>query len=112
MAKSKKADIKWMVYYENVNARRIEMFNVFDHAGFYDSCKKAAKESKEDKTAFSERIRREAMYYYWSKCEWEIVIGSLLPTAQFNPVKIDVFDQLYANWDVFIDYLWSNKESL
>ena len=77
------------------------------------------------------------MYNFWSKCEWEVVITDW-PThitveelnrlqkeldghtaAYGNPPyalsvdlrvaeKIDVYDQIMLNWDIFINYLWEN----
>jgi len=29
-----------------------------------------------------------------------------------HPLKIDVYEQVMNNWDVFIDYLWNNRKEL
>ena len=101
----------WNVYTENFNERRIEIDNIFDHSGFYDDCVKAAKKYKE-KDTFAEEVRRSLMYYFWSKCEWEIVLTAWPPRDDFNDEKIDVYDQVRLNWDAFIDYLWDNRGAL
>lgn len=44
-------------------------------------------------------------YYFWSKCEWEIIICPWVGKA--DDIKIDVYDQLMLNWDKFVDYVWS-----
>lgn len=65
----------WNVYYGNFNSREIEVVNVFDHGGFYNDCVKAKKKFKEDKEGFADEVRRSLHYYFWSKCEWEIILS-------------------------------------
>lgn len=100
----------WNVYWEDWNGKEIGKYNIFAHTSFADGCKKAAKKFKADKDGFSEAVRRELMYYFWSKCEWEIVLGSW-PTGR-SEEKVDVYDQVMLNWDHFIDYLWNNRSLL
>ena len=81
-------------------------------------------------------LRREVLYYYWSKAEWELVITDTQPhidrkelnrlitdcylkrTVAESPLlfshvnlsdaeKIDVYEQVRLNWDEFVDYVWS-----
>lgn len=89
---------------------------------------------KED---FSIRLKRIAQYYFWSKLEHEVVITSwpvyididelnrlnaeyegynqktghsprLLNICPHMGEKIDIYEQLLLNWDVFVDYVWEN----
>lgn len=99
--------LKWNVYNESFGFGGIKPFNVFDHSGFLDGCKKAAKKCGEDKAAFAEMVKRELMYYFWSKCEYEIVLTSW-PPREDHEKKIDVYSQVMLNFDLFIDYLWGN----
>lgn len=100
----------WNVFYEDFNARRIVTYNIFNHGGFYDDCCKAAKlKTKEE---FEEAVKRSMRYYYWSKCEWEIILTAWPPRENFHDEKIDVYDQVMMNWDVFIDHLWENRGAL
>lgn len=62
----------WNVYRSRYD-KKIEPFNVFDHSGFYGDCVKAKKKYK-DKESFSEEVRKSLLYYFWAKCEWEIVL--------------------------------------
>ena len=103
--------LKWYVYLENVNSRSIVTYNVFKHFNFYQDVKEEIKRI-ENKQDFSERIKRIARYYFWSKCEYEILITSWIATNNFKDKKIDVYDQLELNWDRFIDYIWENKKDL
>lgn len=131
--------LEWNVYIEDFNSREIKVFNIFNHAKFNEDVKKALKkfDNKED---FSEEVRKSLVWCYWSKCEWETVITSF-PTRitkeeldrlnkefknsteayghepyclWMSPSvhkKIDVYEQVMLNWNVFIDYVWSCKNN-
>ena len=129
--------LEWNVYYEDINAKAIKPFNVFQHHGFREDVEEAMKKSLTYEK-FSHEIKRSAQYYFWSKSEYEVVITSWPPyinhdeynriteemakrdyTQTHRPLnirpvvgeKIDIFDQLMLNWSRFIDYLWG-KSSL
>lgn len=99
-------DMVWNVYVGNFNGRCIETYNIFRHCRFFDDVKRIYKKYKNDFDKFSEEIKRSLMYYFWSKCEWEITLGSWPPRDNFQDEKIDVYDQVMMNWDVFIKYVW------
>ena len=98
----------WNVYVGNFNSGLIESHNVFDHWRFLEDCRKNAKKNGGDKDAFAEQLRRDLMYYYWSKCEWEIIIDHWPHCDRFRDEKVDVYDQVRLNWDKFVDYVWQN----
>lgn len=50
--------------------------------------------------AYEQILDRECMYYYWSKCEWEVIV-SAWPPLDGSDKKIDVYLQLKANWEQF-----------
>ena len=107
--------LEWNVYVGNFNAKKIETHNVFHHTGFVEDCRKAAKKFKDDKAAFAEEVRLSLMYYYWTKCEWEVIISHWPPMKGKGwdyALKIDVYGQVMMNWDRFIDYLWENRKEL
>jgi len=95
---------KWQVYHLHINRRQIETFNIFDHYMFAKGCDKAYKKFKHSKDDFAEEVRHELMYYFWSKCEWEVEICDLW---REKGSKIDVYQQVMLNWTIFIDYLWN-----
>ena len=97
---------KWVVYRENINTRKIVPMNIFDHYSFAMGCDKVYKKHKDDKDKFAEEIRHELMYYFWSKCEYEVVINSWIGFEKTKGIKIDIYDQVMLNWEIFIDYLW------
>jgi len=102
--------MEWNVYTYNFNARRVESHNIFNHPGVIEDCKKALKKFKDDKEQFIEEVRRSLMYYYWSKCEWEIVISDWPPRPDWPDEKVDVYDQVKLNWNNFIEYIWTHRK--
>lgn len=52
------------------------------------------------------------MYYYWAKCEWEVIISPWIAQHNDNEIKVDVYWQVMNNWDIFLDYVWNNKKKL
>lgn len=105
--------LEWNVYVEDINGKRMCTHNIFDHYRFRSDCKKAAKKYGKDREQFEETVRRDLMYYYWSKCEWEIVLSPWVGNREsFREEKIDVYDQVKLNWDIFIDWLWNNRKEL
>lgn len=105
--------LEWNVYISNFNGKRIEQHNVFDHGGVMESLKKAARKYRDrERELFEEELRRTIMYYYWSKCEWEIILSHWPPRQDAREEKIDVYDQVMLNWDVFREYVWKNRAEL
>lgn len=102
--------LEWNVYVDDFNKREIVIHNIFNHYSFVEDLKKIIKKYTEKKE-FSEQVRKILMYYYWSKCEWEIVLQGWV-RKNFNDKKIDVYDQIILNWDRFIDYIWENKTKI
>ena len=119
---------------ESFNKKSIEKFNIFDHGRFFEDVKKALKENQ-NKEEFAKEIRKCLIYYFWSKCEYEVVITSWVPRITkdeldrlnedfkksvdngYEPYslcvspevrkKIDIYDQVMLNFDKFVDYIWS-----
>ena len=129
--------LTWNVLRHDVNRREIVAYNVFMHGGFSsDVLKLKSKKLKRD--GFSEELSRIAQYYFWSKCEAEIVVSSwpvYISVAELSRAdseiavlrekygrdpcvinispdvgaKIDIYYQLRLNWDAFVDYCFENK---
>ena len=128
----KNINLEWNVFHHNVNSKKIESYNVFNHSSFYNNVINLDR----NKETFSENLRKEAMYYFWAKCEMEVVITSWPPyinnkeyeriTKENNeniekrgePArclnvcmtvgnKIDIYEQLMLNWDRFVEYTWN-----
>lgn len=105
--------MEWNVLYHNFNKDKIEVYNIFGHGRFNEYFNKAFKKYK-TKDEFAEQLRSELCYYFWSKCEWELVIeiaedgriylnpwvGSRDPES----VKIDVTDDKSFDWRGFAEH--------
>lgn len=104
--------LEWNVYYEDFNRKKIGVINIFTHSGFTHDCSKVAKLSDVDKKYFYEMVKLQLMYYFWCKCEWEIILSGWPPCDNFNNKKVDVYDQIMINYDRFIDYLWDHRDEL
>ena len=103
--------LTWNVYYNNFNSKTIEFFNIFKHSYFVNDCVYNLKHNK-DKDSFAKQLKKDLMYYFWSRAEWEIILSDWPPSNTFREKKIDVFDQVMLNWDIFVDYIWNNKREL
>ncbi len=55
--------------------------------------------------ALEERLKRLCMYYFWAKCEYEVIVSSW-PYREGSDRKIDIYAQLEANWPVFKDLVF------
>lgn len=103
--------LTWNVIYEDFNKREIKTINIF-YGGFLEDCKKAYKKHKDDPDAFFKEVQTSLMYYFWSKCEFELVATSLFSRENFKEVKFDVYDQIQLNWNRFCEYLWAHRKEL
>lgn len=92
----------WDVYNYNVNAGRIEKYNIFNHSGFHSEFLKL-KARRLPKDAFEYELERLIMYYFWSKVEYEIIISGLF-SGDARGQKIDIYNQIKMNWQAFVDY--------
>ena len=98
--------LEWYVLYYNSNTHRIEQFNIFDHASFNKAVMKIFDKGKlMDMAEFEDAIDKEAMYYFWCKAEYEVLVGDWI--SKKDEQKIDIYGQLDMNWDRFIEYLWA-----
>ena len=130
--------LEWNVFVEDWNRKEIKTFNIFQHGRFYEDVKKALKKI-DNKEEFAEELRKSLAWCYWSKCEWETVITSFparitkeeldrlneefkSDTEKYghepyslwiSPTvgkKVDIYEQVRLNWDIFVDYIWSHKK--
>lgn len=109
MAKQNFKPLIWMVTNYDFNANKIIYYDVLKYR--YDFIKKLKKKC-ETKEEFDDNLRREMMYYYWSKCEAEIIIKQtddnriiLSPLICSRPedIEIDVTDRTDFDWLGFAD---------
>jgi hypothetical protein len=101
---------QWNVFLADWNGNKVVSYNIFRHTKFKNECDVAWKKCHNNKSLFGELVERSLMYYFWSKCEWEILIYDFPYNENFKPSKVDVYDQVILNWDRFIEYLWRHYE--
>ena len=107
-----KYELKWNVFYYNINRNKITTYNIFKHGSFNEYIKRAFKKCK-TKEEFAQTLRRELMYYFWSKAEWELVIEItednhifLIPWCGCRypeKTKVDVTDDTSFDWRGFAE---------
>ena len=105
-------NLEWYVYCKNYNGKTIEPFNIFDYGSFNDDVKKYFIKYKDDREKFEKELLSSLRYYFWSKCGWEVIVSDWLSAKQ-KPIeiKIDVFDQVMLNKQIFLDYVWNTLSS-
>lgn len=131
-------NLEWNVFYHDINKNKIATTNIFNHWKFSEDVQKSLKKFK-DKDEFAEQLRRDLMYYFWSKCEHEVIIASFPAYITMDELdrlneerashkekydrdcvhlnvcpdtgdKIDIYTQVMNNWDIFLDYVWNSKK--
>ena len=101
--KNKIFQMEWYVYYHDSNTQKIIKWNVFNHGTFAEKVNKLLQENL-SRDEFADGLKKYLMYYFWSKCEYEIILSPW--TGQADDIKIDVYDQIMMNFDRFVDYVW------
>lgn len=94
--------LKWYVLHQSFNKEEIEFYNVLQ--GWEERIRKARKKVK-TKTEFKEWLKKEFMYYYWSRSEYEIVVGGLFSEYPKEFKKVDIWSQIEPNLDIITDYI-------
>ena len=102
--------LSWLVTYHDVNADKIKYYNILKYRE--DFIKKLKKKCK-TKEEFADKMHREIMYYYWSKCEWELIIevdddnriwlSPWVGCREPENVRIDVTDREDFDWRSFAE---------
>lgn len=99
--------LEWNVFIYDINERQIELFNVFNHGRYRQEIIKLLNHRCDFMLKeFTEKVKSSTMYYYWCKCEWEILIAPWIGDFDKESIKIDVYRQLEMNWDHYVKYLW------
>ena len=111
--------LEWNVRIHNFNRDTFDLYNIFNHGGCNSYIGKIFKEFKksENKEEFAEKLRRELMYYFWSKCEYEVVITKrdekiiMSPWVGRKEIELDVTEDKNFDWLGFYDYMKEKKWS-
>lgn len=102
----------WNVFIFDFNTKKLKIYNVLGHDNLIENVKKKAEEQYGNKlpdyTKFKESVRRELQYYFWCKCEYEIILSAWPPNNNIAEEKIDVYDQIMLNFEQFYSYIYYN----
>lgn len=101
--------MEWNVYRYDFNRKEIVIFNIFIHSEFKTRVESHLKKC-DNKEEFAEQLRKELIYVYWSRSEYEILIRAWCGGYGDEEVKVDIYSQVKLNWDRFVDYCWSFKK--
>ena len=136
----KEIKLQWNVYHFDFSNKDLHIYNVFEHRSFNNDVQELLKKKDITREDFAEKLRREAKYRFWAKCEWECVITGCEPhidRREFERLmseyeecgkdvkrlwlrtsirladknKIDVYEQLMLNWEQFEAYVWSHSKA-
>lgn len=101
--------LKWIVILPN-QTHNITTYNIFNNSSFVGGLMDLkARFKKDNSIVLKEQIQRLLKYSFWSKAEYEIIIKSLFGKEEH---KIDVYEQVMLNYDVFYDYLMDNWKQI
>lgn len=93
-----KSIIPFNVIVQDINNKSFEPYDVMPYF------LRVWKEKKQNRpTSFEELkkwIKSESMYMFWSRCEWEVIIGGWPNTE--TQEKWDVHKQIMMNFDLFV----------
>ena len=85
--------LEWNVIWYDFNGRKISTYNILSHSKFIEDVKKDAKEDYgeqlPDYEEFKERVKKELQYYFWCKCEYEVIVSAWPPNNNIEEKKIN-----------------------
>lgn len=127
-----KTKLEWKVFIHEPNSNAFIAFNVFNSTRFVEGLQRLKKSMKKkpltDKEIIDE-VEHLAKYAFWGKCEYEVVLTDLFCNIDNKEIrrlrnvdsekriesvnlmysrKVDVFEQLYMNWEHFSKYVLDN----
>ena len=112
MRKRRNKNLEWYAFEYDWNNKGLIRTNVLGERFVEDILKRIKRDKIDTYEKLKEGIKRELMYYYWSKAEHEVMVTDLFPRNyedfQEQAVKIDVWYQLEPNLDRIVEYVIKN----
>jgi len=99
---------KFNVIIEDINRKE---FIPYDVIPYLVSCYNKAEEKPSTFDEFKKFIERKAMYQWWSRCQYEIIISSW-PSTRGTEEKWDVYKQVMMNIDVVTDLVMKSVKHI
>lgn len=85
----------------NFNAKKIEMWNIFDNIHVYNNVVKLTRDHIKNGTPYEEykeELRKIIQWQEWGRCEYEVLIGGWPPTDELE--KWDAYGMALPNIDL------------
>ena len=96
--------MKWnTIIYDN---GKIKYFNIFRNILFREAIEQIFRTPEQSREDIEEQVKKKAQWQFWGRCEYEIILSEWPSSPKDNSYKLDVFEQLEANWERFIDYIY------
>ena len=104
--KIKNVNLEWNVLMADDNNKKIVNYNVLDDELVQRLHTKIVKKKEiTNYEQLKEDVKRWCMYYYWSKCECEIIVGDIFGEYPEEYKKIDAWRQIEMNLDRMCEYI-------
>lgn len=101
--------LEYYVFRRDFNRNRLEQTNIFSYVTPEKIRNGINERQIKTKSEFKEFLKSQFMYYFWAKCEHEVVINSFpyLEDERVgdNGIKIDIWQQIEPNLDLIVDYV-------
>lgn len=102
-------NLQWNVLLPKDEELSFNIFNSFSFKKYLMDLKARNKQGKVED--LREEIRRGLFYSFGGKAEYEIICSPFIHFAQEDK-KIDVYTQVYQNFNMFYTYLLGNWEAI
>lgn len=106
----KRANLHWYVINKDFNSETVKQYDVL--GGTEEKIAKMIKKRKiKTREQFKENLKISLMSRYWSRCEYEILVGDIflnddnLEQWLKNASKVDIWFQIEPNLDIMVDYI-------
>lgn len=98
---------EFYVVHWNINAKRAEMFNIFNNSRVYENAVELTKDYVEGRIKtrkeFAHQLGKIIQWQEWSRVQYEIAVGDPFPRSIEELQKIDCWMQAIANIDLIAD---------
>lgn len=108
--KIKNVNLEYYVMYHDFNSDKIKRINIFTNSLIEDIAKNIRNKKITNLLELQEYLKRDFMYHYWSKSEYEIAVGGLFSKHPEKFEKLDVWYQIEKNLPIIVNYVNQQME--
>lgn len=102
----KKLYFEWYVLNQDRNTKEIKKYNIFNNIHVLDGANELCVKYKRNKMTFDEfveELRSIIMWQEWSRCEYEIAVGSWIGESELQ--RTDCYEQALPNMRIIAKYV-------